>query len=149
MPNRHCESCGKPLTSTSARARFCGPTCRSRAHRAGLSAPAGQPPVDISTRRPAAAAEDDGAEHPMVTQVRERLSAVGRLETWEGQAALELATNIAASKVDTLSARATATEKLGAAMDRALKGVDAPASAVQKHRDQLAERRRARAEQTG
>ncbi|MEI4273915.1 hypothetical protein TEK04_19515 [Klenkia sp. LSe6-5] len=85
----------------------------------------------------------------MVTQVRQRLSAVGRLDSWEGQAALELATNIAASKVDTLSARATATEKLGAAMDRALKGVDAPASAVQKHRDQLAERRRARAEQTG
>ena len=81
----------------------------------------------------------------MVTHVRERLTAVGRLETWEGQAALELATNLAASRVDTLSARATATEKLGAAMDRALKGVDASGSAVQKHRDQIAERRRARA----
>lgn len=81
----------------------------------------------------------------MVAHVRARLAEVDRLDTWEGQAALELATRIATSRVDTLSARATANEKLGAAMDRALKGVGAPQSVVQSVRDQLTERRRRRA----
>jgi hypothetical protein len=85
----------------------------------------------------------------MVAYARERLTTVGRLETWEGQAALELAKQIARSRVDTLSARASANRQLGEAMDRALKGVDKTTSAVQKHRDQVAERRRQRTEQTG
>jgi hypothetical protein len=32
-----CQQCGKPLAAQRPAARFCGPTCRSQAHRAGLS----------------------------------------------------------------------------------------------------------------
>lgn len=141
--DRHCAWCGKPLASTSKRARFCGSTCRSRAHRSGGSAGAeltAVQPVDLASRRPA---EDQ--EQGIAAATEATLRKAGRLDTWEGQAALHLAQQIELSRRDTISARATAIEKLGKAMDRALKGVEARTSSVQEIRDELARRRRQRA----
>lgn len=144
--DRHCASCGKPLSSASPRARFCNSTCRSRAHRAGGLASVGNAaqPVDLASRRTAAAPAQG-----FVAAVEATLTKADRLDTWEGQAALHLAQQMAASAAATLSARAAASKELREAMDRALKGVAATTSSVQEIRDELARRRRERAQGAG
>lgn len=144
--DRHCASCRKRLDSTSPRARFCSSTCRSRAHRSGgLAVVAGAPqPVDLASRRTATEPAQG-----FVAAVEATLTTAGRLDTWEGQAALHLAQQMETSTAATLSARASANKELREAMDRALKGVAATTSSVQEIRDELARRRRQRAQDTG
>lgn len=144
--DRHCASCGEPLNSSSPRARFCGSTCRSRAHRAGglVAVENTGQPVDLASRR-AAAAPAQG----FVAAVIATLTKAERLDTWEGQAALHLAQQMEDATAATLSARASANKELREAMDRALKGVAAKASSVQEIRDELARRRRDRAQGVG
>lgn len=145
--NRHCASCGKELTSSSPRARFCGNTCRSRAHRAGGSAPGGVsivPPVDLASRRAASRQSDAEPAQGFVAAVEVTLSKAGRLDTWEGQAALFLAKQMDDAPLATLSARASANRELREAMATALKGVAPATSSVQEIRDELRRRRRER-----
>ncbi|WP_137160253.1 hypothetical protein [Blastococcus sp. CCUG 61487] len=75
-----------------------------------------------------------------------KLTEADRLDTWEGQAALDLAQQMADAPAATLSARAAANKELREAMALALKGVGAPTSSVQEIRDELARRRRERAQ---
>ncbi|TKJ24356.1 hypothetical protein A6V29_04990 [Blastococcus sp. CCUG 61487] len=142
--DRHCASCRKPLSSTSPRARFCNSTCRSRAHRAGglAAVESSAQPVDLATRRAASAPAPAG----IVAAVIAKLTEADRLDTWEGQAALDLAQQMADAPAATLSARAAANKELREAMALALKGVGAPTSSVQEIRDELARRRRERAQ---
>lgn len=72
-----CGVCGEPFTARTSKARFCGPTCRSRAHRRA-KAPA-QPERPVSA--------PDG----LVGQVRSALEAAGKLDTVTGQQALAVA----------------------------------------------------------
>jgi hypothetical protein len=142
---RKCDSCGRQYKAASPRSRYCGNTCRSRAHRAaGSSRPEGNvralrsaPPPPTSTTPPA-------ERHGLAGSIETQLAKAGRLDTWQGQGALELAERIESGR-DTGSAIASLHRELRAAMTEALRGVGTPESAVTRHRDQLAARRRQRA----
>ncbi len=168
MSARPCEVCRKPFEAATARARYCGPTCRSRANRSGSSkpavvkasaaartnpAPAGGTvtplhavPAPAAAPPPARPVDDvpaggvDVAGDLVATLTRE-LRDAGRLDTWQGQSALALAVRLEHSAADTGSAVASLTRELRAAVTEAMKGVGAQKSAVEKLRDDLKKRR--------
>ncbi len=76
-----------------------------------------------------------------MAQLHAELETAGRLETFLGQHALTLARRIAGGR-ETGSAVSALSKELRAVRAEALKGVGAPASALQQHRDELAARRR-------
>jgi len=117
---RTCASCGRQFEAQRSTARYCGSTCRSRAHRA--------PVVSV------------GQANPLREAVRQELEAAGRLETVLGQQALMLADRLAAQG-DTGSAVAALSRELRAVMEAALADAPAAADAL----DELAERRRRKA----
>lgn len=138
MPARHCASCGEELPQdASPRARFCGNTCRSRAHRAKDTAPS-VPPEAVSTPGTAAQARR------MVALCRATLEKAGRLDDWRGEAALDLAGRIERAMVDTGSAYAGLHRAYREAMQLALTGVGAAQSAPAAYKDEVAERRERR-----
>lgn len=136
---RRCEACGKPYDTKSPRSRFCSSTCRSRAHRNGQSAPAGA--VAGLAVLPAQQSPEGGE---LVRQVEKRLQDAGRLETYLGQAAIDMARRIEAATAAPLSQAASAHRELRAAMADAMRGANVAKSAVQQHRDELAARREKR-----
>lgn len=128
---RRCESCGKTYETRSPRSRFCGSTCRSRAFRgqpgAGLVAlPAPQGPV---------------AGGELVRSVEKELRDVDRLDSFLGQAAVDIARRIEGNGRAPLSQVAAAHRELRAAVAEAKKGAHQEKSALQKRRDELAARR--------
>jgi hypothetical protein len=132
---RRCDSCGKPYEAKRPTSRFCGSNCRVRASRGQLA------PVDAEPLPVIPPAVSSG----LVAATEKRLTDVGRLDTWEGQAALDLARRIeVASAMDTGSAYASLQRELRAAMAEALKGAAKPQSAVSRHQDELARRRTSR-----
>jgi hypothetical protein len=135
---RRCDSCGKPYEAKRATSRFCGPNCRVRASRGVLA-----PPVvadEPLTVLPGGASPSSGLREA----TERRLVDAGCLDTWQGQAALDLARRIEGSAADTGSAYAALQRELRAAMAEALKGSATPQSAVSRHQDELARRRRRR-----
>ncbi len=126
-----CEACGESFVARSPRARFCGPTCRSRAHRGTVVTlrPSEAP------RAPATSGNPDG----LVESTRLTLTAAGREQTPTGFAALELARTIT-DPATPPGAKATLTKEFRATLAEALKGV-AVASTVDDLRSRRAARR--------
>lgn len=83
-----CGVCGEPFTARTSKARFCGPTCRSRAHRRAKS---GEP------ARPTQPVQSASAPDGLVGQVRSALEAAGKLDTVTGQQALAVAAKMLAA----------------------------------------------------
>ncbi len=168
MSARPCVVCGKTFEAATARARYCGATCRSRANRSGASkptTPATTPATTAATTpspaptaatvttlhavpTPPATSEADRVPEggvdvagDLVATLTRELRDAGRLDTWQGQSALALAVRLEHSAADTGSAVASLTRELRAAVTEAMKGVGAQKSAVEKLRDDLKKRR--------
>ena len=118
--DRRCEQCAKAFQTSSRRARFCGSTCRGRAHR-------GVPPtLSAVPDSPAEALKQAGASQgyeKLAGQVRRSLEAANALDTVAGMTAIRVAQQIdeggdAGTAIATLSkelTRLTAEAKLEAA----------------------------------
>lgn len=76
-----CEHCGTEFQAVRRTARFCSNTCRSRARRA----------------RHGNAAGVDDSDSDLVVQVKADLEAAGRLDSFAGRLAVQLARNLSAS----------------------------------------------------
>jgi hypothetical protein len=74
---RNCDSCGTAYMAQRSTSRFCSSRCRRR--NAGATAP---------PRPPAPLVIEDSA---LIDATRAELQAVGRIDTWQGQALLLLA----------------------------------------------------------
>lgn len=128
---RACESCGETFEARRSDRMYCGERCKKRAqrgHKAGTVVPLPSGTV--------------GTASSLVEAVRAELEEADRLESWLGQQALTLATRIAAGQ-DTGSGLAALNREFRSTMAEAVKGVNAPTSAIAKHKDELAARRRA------
>ena len=77
----------------------------------------------------------------LTASIERQLRDAKRLDAWQGQSAVELARRIEAASMDTGSAYAALHRELRAAMTLAMQGVGQRASALDKHRDELAARR--------
>lgn len=135
---RRCEACGKSYATKSARSRFCSSTCRSRAHRNGQGGPAAGGGLVVL---PPAQPQGDGE---LVTYVEKTLTEAGRLESWRGQAALDMARRIERATAAPLSQAAAAHRDLRVAVAEAVKGANVAKSALQQRRDDLQARREKR-----
>lgn len=125
-----CESCGTTFSATSPRARFCSDRCRKRVARSrGSRRLTAVPPVAPAV---------DGA---LVLAVRKQLGDAGRLDSWEAAAALDMARRIEAAIGAPLSQASAAHRELRASVAAAVKGATRRKSKLQKHRDELADRR--------
>lgn len=125
MATATCATCGKRFDAQRKTARFCGPTCRQRAHR--------------GTEVPVAAVEPDSGSKPsgLVAAVRAQLEKVDRLDTPEGAIALTLAETMAAGGHAAQGVAALA-KQLHASLEVATRGAETgPADVV----DELKERR--------
>ena len=127
---RQCDSCGNPYEAKRATSRYCGSTCRVRASRGALITP-------IREKRPPTGPAG------LVESVRRELEEAERLESYAGQAAVDLATRIEGGG-DTGSAVASLHRELRATMAEALAGARVARSPLERMRDDLAERRKAR-----
>lgn len=131
---RSCDACGNPYEAKTPRSRFCKTNCRvaySRGTRPpqGLTVIAGappEPPPPLSST--------------LVERTRRDLENAGRLDTWLGQSALAMAETVATGR-GTPAGLSAANRELRETMAAALRGADAPTSAVIRHRDELAARR--------
>jgi len=115
---RRCESCGKSFETRSARARFCGSTCRSRAHRGQLGQP-GLSVIRSVPEAPDAAPAAEPAVQPvgaLTESVEKQLRDVGRLDSVHGRAAVDMARRIDANQTAPLSQVAAAHRELRAAV---------------------------------
>jgi hypothetical protein len=127
-----CEQCGEDFDAESSRARFCGSTCRGRAHRGESS-----PVVRVVEPRP-------GVERRSVRDaVDQALDAAGLLGEWQAAQALDMASAIDGGGASG-SALAALHRELRAVMSDVLRGVNDPASRVGGMRDELAARRERR-----
>lgn len=106
-----CHSCGNDFEASSPRAKFCGSTCRSRAHRNGEVVPLQQQSEPVE------------AEPPLLTATRRELEQAGVAETALGQQAIELARRMSHPKAMGLSV-APISKELRSVMAEAMK--DAP-----------------------
>lgn len=128
MTKRACEACGKSLEGKSARAKFCGSVCRTRATRARKAGRPLAPVVPLEPEKPADVDEGHlsaGRREPgLVTATRAELEKVGRLDSILGQQALILAHRVT-SVMETGSAVSSLSKELRAVMAEALRGVSA------------------------
>lgn len=122
---RPCDRCGREYEARSSRSRFCGSTCRARS----------SDERKVTAIR--SAAEPTGAGGACVAAARDALSAVDRLDTPAGAAALVLAEVLDAKASTSL---ASVAKEFRAAMDAALAGVAPEADRV----DELRARREQR-----
>lgn len=139
MDERTCLACGDPLTGT-ARRKYCDNNDRcKRRYQRGQRAPgasASLVTLPTSTKSPDGLAES----------VEQELRDVGRLETSLGRAAVDLARRLDANHQAPLQQAASAHRELRAAIAEAVKGANAPQSALQARRDELAARRARKAQ---
>jgi hypothetical protein len=148
---RACGICQTTFETKRPSALYCSPACRQRAHRTGVAKPATTVKAGggLAVVPDAPDASDVPVQPPvggeLVVSTEKALRDAGRLETWQGQAALELARRIdMSSRVETGSAYASLHRELRAAMLEATRGANVAKSAVQQRRDDLAARRAAR-----
>ena len=118
MVKRFCEVCAASFESSRPSARFCGTTCRTRAHR-------DPEVVRKPSALPVAAVGPDGL---MVAAVRAELEASGRDATYMGALALTLADRMDGSK--SIMGYAAMAKELRSTMDAALVGVRVAADPV-------------------
>lgn len=132
-----CARCASEFDARSKRARFCSPKCRLEAHQARSKGEPELAPVAAKPKRkPRKKAEPIGGTLAAVTA---ELSAVGRLESSAGQAAVALARRIDEG-AESSSGLAALTREMRAAMAEALARVEATGDAL----DELRARREAR-----
>lgn len=130
---KECDACGSRFTPRSSRARFCSDKCRSKARyrREVLK----QPEAPKPAAKPRRKAKDGGT----LTAVTAELTAVGRLDSSAGQAAVALARRIDEG-AESSSGLAALTREMRAAMAEALAHVEQAGDAL----DELRARREAR-----
>ena len=102
-----CVVCGGEFQAVRHQAKYCGGKCSKRAQR-------GAGPTRMPT--PAPNVEVDNPNVGLVSTVINELTAIDRLNTSIGQAALRLATRMETSTVDTGSGLAAMTRELRAVM---------------------------------
>lgn len=124
--SRSCEACGKDLVGRPAKTRFCGASCRSRAHRS---------PKPL-TPTPRSADPLVPGPGPLAAAAMVELEAAGRLSSVVGAQALALAARIESS-VETGAAVASLSKEFRAVMAAALEGVGVAADPL----DELRARR--------
>jgi hypothetical protein len=134
-----CARCAQTFSTSSRRARFCSPKCRTQATRARAK---GEPetvaaPKPKRTRKakPQAEAVSTGTLGAVVAE----LQAAGRLDSSAGQAAVALARRID-DGAESSAGLAALTREMRAAMAEALSGAEATGDAL----DELRARREAR-----
>jgi len=110
---RECDVCGRAYTARRASSRYCGDTCGKRAQRARAAGI----PLRADTL-------DDREAPPSELErvVARELEAAGRLHSFAGQLALELAYRVA-SPFESGAAVASLAKQFREAMDKALAGV--------------------------
>lgn len=123
---RKCDLCGVSYVAKSKQSKFCTPACRQRKH-------AGMPP----RHRPQPAAAEPS--NRVTAETTATLTALGKLNTPEGQAVLVLAAKIDAA-IDPLSAITAATKQLGDTLANLRREAPAEADPL----DELRKRREAR-----
>lgn len=138
---RACTVCGSTYEAQRVTARYCSTRCRTRASRAGTSKKAGD---QVVTQLPTSSPANQPAQSHGTTYAAtlSALETADRAQTPLGRAALILAERLDNSHRDTGSAVASVSREWRATLADALKGANAAKSAVEKHRDELAERRR-------
>lgn len=135
-----CAGCGTSFEAKSARAKWCGSTCRQR---------------DARSRKAAAAnvkdeaKTDTPAEHGLVKAVRKELEIAKKVETFAGQLALQLARRLANPEEPALMAlskelRAVMAEALGKAPVKSDGGADADGDSTAEEDDEVTRARRQR-----
>ena len=132
MAERSCAHCGGDIRTTDRRARFCGPTCKSAAHKARVkAAAAGAKPDGEPTKPPS-----DKVQGPLGRELIE----LGVADTYEGAVALGLA-----AQLDGGTVMGTAYVSLSKELDRRVEELRrrAPAKddATSATRDAVAEKR--------
>lgn len=137
--------CGKTFDAKSKRARFCGNTCRSRAHRKPTESVVLEGVVIPFTGGDSEEAGDFGQRSGwrpsgLTETVRKELLADNVVETSDGQAALILAARMEYGVLETGSSLATMNKELRATIEAAKKRAESKVNLV----DQLAERRKRR-----
>ena len=95
-----CAGCGVKFKAKSPRAKWHNAACRKRAQRAATKATKSAPAKKAVAKRPAR--RDSGStsasvldRHDLVVSVRRDLETAGKLETFQGQLAVQLARRIA------------------------------------------------------
>lgn len=143
---RACVVCGTRYEARRVTSKYCSSRCRTRAcreqGRTGLVALTGAGAAP-SAVLPAAVAESPGAGE-LVAQVQRELQTANRLDTYLGQAAVDIARRIEATPGAPLSQVAAVHRELRVAVAEAVKGAHQVKSAVQRRRDELEERRNSR-----
>lgn len=84
---KSCASCGRKFEPKRPNGKYCGPTCRQRAHRAPK-------PTEAEQDAPVVTLPTPVVEGGTAASTRAELDAAGRLDTAAGQAALTLARRI-------------------------------------------------------
>jgi endogenous inhibitor of DNA gyrase (YacG/DUF329 family) len=133
-----CARCAQPFSTSSRRARFCSPKCRTAATRARAK---GEPEMLAVPAKPKKVRKPKASDSPIGTlgAVRTELTEAGRLDSSAGQAALALAHRIDEG-AESSAGLAALTRELRAAMTEALANVTQAGDAL----DELRARREAR-----
>lgn len=113
---RSCEGCGKPFVAKRKTARYCGPTCRSRASLARSRAARSGTVVQLTAPAPAEGEQGAEVQLPIRAAVEAALTKANKLDTPAGQTALHLAARLDRSGGESASAVAS----LSREMDRLL-----------------------------
>lgn len=104
-----CASCRKSFEASRSTAKFCSPTCRQRARRGTAARTSKASAKKAATKRAAAdtteadsAAATGGAG--LVAAVKDELERLDKLDTFDGQLALQLATRVADPEASSVAA---------------------------------------------
>ena len=124
--DRTCAACGKTFPARSARAKFCGSSCRGKAHRGQSTAPRPEAQDPITA---------------LTTAVIRELTAARALETTLGQAAIALARLVDDADPTRSSATAAVVKELRTTMDAALKSSAPAGNLIDELRAQREKRR--------
>lgn len=140
MPQRPCNHCGEVYDAKRPQSKFCGARCRNRHSRHPELAKV----VALSKRAKAKAKADESDEtQPSISStsaaVRQQLIEAERLDTFQGQAALQLASSLD-SPSETGSAKAALARQLAATMELAMAGVKRVGDPVDELRARRAKR---------
>jgi|SRR5690242_14647900 hypothetical protein len=124
VTKRECDACGKTYEAHRVTSKFCSPKCRIANH-------------EKSKRPSAALSAEPVDEGPVFAKSRAKLEAAGRLDTWEGAVALQLAARLDAQVREGGMGVAAIVREHRASMEEALKGASVAADPL----DELRERR--------
>jgi hypothetical protein len=136
---KSCPVCGQTFEAKRAAKKYCGQTCRQRAHRRPEAASEAEvvPLPPEATSEPADEPLVPPAGSPVTAATVAKLEAAGRLDSPEGQTALALARRIDAGAAETGSSLAALARQHLATLAEAVKNAAAKADPL----DELRARR--------